>query len=1322
MQRLGRLGAALLAVGALATLTFAGSSAGHGKKPPKGPLTDKAIMFASDGMRPDLMRRYADRGIMPTFKDLIRNGVVGRNGLKQGFPPNTGVGWHTLATGAWPGEHGSTNNTFHRTGAGFDTTASFATTGILQADTLLQAAERAGKTVVAMEWVAARGLVPALQGPVVDFRTFIGGRGIVLNYDLPGQPALANSFGVQYQRQTLANATGWTSVPASFSPAKETTFTHANSQIPGGGVWDVYIYDSRNNGRVDYDRVLIVNSSAGKNGALAVANLARGQWADAKLTLASGALAGKTAGFHAKLIDLNADASQFRLYFTSVQRVNATYNALGPAGSDAFAETLARDFPTSTAADFAPLEALIVDEDTYVEQGLKWADAHFAYLNYIFKTLDVEADMLFLGNPVTDEFSHQFLGLLTRTDIDGRPNPYFDDVNGDGTRDRRLEEREGYIRAAYHEADATLALGRQLMGKRDTTVFASSDHGFAPQWLAINARKILFETTVNGMSVHPSGNPALVFPNPPGGTPLSNCRAQPLPAPPGGTAPPEMAKACWAGGTVQIYINPTLPTGVTYEAVRTAVRNAFANLTDPGVASGTGARPSSTNAQVILKIMNKEELRNVDGTDSLHPNRSGDVVVVSRPPYQFDAATAGQNIAFSQFFGQHGYLPDLVNLRRGVNMHGTFVASGPGIDSRGGRGGWRWSHDDDDDDNGHGKRRGRVVSGVRAIDVAPTLAYLLGIPGPQNASGKILFRIVEGSGDLREITVLNISDWHGQIPPGTPETADFVLDSAGRPTATGLGPTFPIAGAAFLDTWFDKYRSEVRNGSLLVAGGDSFGGATPPIANAFGDKPIPPIMNMMGFDAEAVGNHQFDRGEQYLRNELIPLADFDILSANVVDAAGRTPPEWSPSATYRFGDVRIGIVGFTTEDTPELIFPGNLGPFHLADDITTVSAEASRLDRRGMDAIIALGHEGVNGGTLTEPTGPVVDLADAVGQNVDVVIGDHNDFQVLASRPNGVLLTQNRGRGIRFTRIRIVIDEDRQQVVYKTADFHKPWNIGVTPDAAIQAEINRLNDLLRPIFGTVIGTSSTAIPRSDSCGRSDGRLCESKVGNVVTDAMRTTYATTPGADFAITNSGGLRADLTCPATDNPDDFCPPYTTAPPPFNITRGSVNGVLPFGNIVVTLPNATGADLKAMLENGVSLSVVVPAPPAPPVPTNSPQGRFPQVSGLCFTWDIQRASGDRVTGAVRQAADGTCTGAPIDLSATGGPYRVLMNDFMASGGDGYPNVYPRVTSLDIMDQVVADYVDANSPPGINPTIQGRIQCVDSNAAAAPACPTPLP
>jgi 2',3'-cyclic-nucleotide 2'-phosphodiesterase (5'-nucleotidase family)/predicted AlkP superfamily phosphohydrolase/phosphomutase len=1235
----------LAALAFVLTLASAGSGTAQQRQTGKqtqsqGPPTEKAILFAADGMRPDLVDRYAARGLMPTMRELMRDGVKGRNGLLPAFPPNTGVGWHTLATGAWPSEHGSTNNTFHRTGeSNFNNSTSFATPGILQADHIGQAAERAGKTVVSVEWVASRGLSPALQGPVVDFRTFFGGRGIVLNFDIPGQTAAA--FGVQYQQRTLVDATGWTSVPASFSPAKETTFTHNDTRIPGGGVWDVYIYDSTDDGTVNYDHVLVVNSSAGKDGAQAAADLTLGEWADSKVTLVSGPLAGRTGGFLAKLIDLTPDASRFRLYFTSVQRANATYNALGPTGSADFEETLNRDFPTSTAADFAPLEAGIVDEDTYVEQGLMWKDAHFAYLRYIFDDLEVDADLLLLGNPVTDEFSHQFLGLITPRDIDGNRNPFYDDVTNDDVPDGRVDEREGYVRAAYHEADETLALGRELMGENDTTSFVSSDHGFAPQWLAVNVSKVLVDLGLQEREQ--SGN----------------CRK--AANDPGTTTPGDtLAKECHAGGTSQIYINlagrdpaagntPQVPAD-QYEAVRNQIIQAFQSLDDPTLPG---------RQRVVLRVFKKEELRNVDGTDALHPNRSGDVVVVFRPPYQTDAQTPGQLVAPSQFFGQHGYLPNLVNLNRNVNMHATFIASGPGIRDR------------------------NPVTGVRAIDVAPTLAYLMGIPGPQNASGRILRSIVEDGNRLDEITILDISDYHGQLIPLT-EAAD------------SFGPVFGIGGSAFLKPWFDVYRDEAGDGSITVAAGDSIG-ATPPISAFFDDKPTIELMNLMGFDADGLGNHNFDKSADFFRTEIVPLADFLYLSSNIVDDAGRTPAEWRPSRVFGgFAGSRFGLVGFSNEDIPELTRPGALDPFHVEPRLGRVQAEVDRLRRQKVGPIVVMGHDGATAGTLTNPTGPIVDLADAL-TGVDVVIGDHTNFQVVSTRPNGVLVVENLSRGVRFTRVRMLVDEDTNEVVYKTADFHKPWNIGVTPDPTIQARINELNEDLRPLLAVQIGSSDRFVPRSDSCGRVDGRLCESLEGNIVTDAMRLTFET----DFAITNSGGLRADLTCPTTDNPDDFCPAYT--PPPFPITRGQVLGVLPFGNLVATV-DVDGAELKTFLENGVSS---MPAA----------NGRFPQVSGLCFTYDISAPAGSRVTGAVRQAADGTCTGAPVDLTAAS-MYHIAINDFMAAGGDGYPNVAARAHSREIMDQAVADWITANTP--LAPRIQGRIVCTTSGATPCPVITAP--
>jgi 2',3'-cyclic-nucleotide 2'-phosphodiesterase (5'-nucleotidase family) len=122
-------------------------------------------------------------------------------------------------------------------------------------------------------------------------------------------------------------------------------------------------------------------------------------------------------------------------------------------------------------------------------------------------------------------------------------------------------------------------------------------------------------------------------------------------------------------------------------------------------------------------------------------------------------------------------------------------------------------------------------------------------------------------------------------------------------------------------------------------------------------------------------------------------------------------------------------------------------------------------------------------------------------------------------------------------------------------------------------------------------------------------------------------------------------------------------------------------------------------MLENGVSAMPAV-------------NGRFPEVSGLCFTYDISAPVGSRVTGAVRQAADGTCTGAPVDLTAAS-TYTIAENDFMANGGDGYPNFASRMVTREIMDQVLADYVTASSP--LSPSIQGRIVCTTSGATVCP-------
>jgi len=474
-------------------------------------LADRVVLFSSDGMRPDLVDRFAEEGAMPTYAGLIAAGVKGENGLLQGFPPNTGVGWYTLATGTWPSEHGSTNNTFHRVGeANFNNRTSFSTTGILQADTLAAAAERAGRRVAQIDWVGGRNA--AIAGPTVDFANFFSTRGVLTTPLVPDEQAGAAAFGLSYQVASFSAATGWNNVPAGdpTAPPRQTSLTIATTfaaQNPTR-VYDVYVYDSVVNGVPAYDRLILVRSSAAKNAALAAANLGLGAFQEVKLTGADGligARAGQTAGFYAKLITLAPDLTTLKLYFTSVQRVIASCSTAGcaalpagGAGEDRLEKYLADNLPTFVASDFAPLEARIIDEETYVQQGRDLEKAFGdATLNYILGTLQPDTDLALVGYPVTDEFSHQFMALVTPTDIDGDANPYFDDLNGDGIKDGRLAIRESYIRSAYAEADAKLALARQLMGG-DPTTFASSDHGFAPQWLAVNAGTVLKDAGLQG--------------------------------------------------------------------------------------------------------------------------------------------------------------------------------------------------------------------------------------------------------------------------------------------------------------------------------------------------------------------------------------------------------------------------------------------------------------------------------------------------------------------------------------------------------------------------------------------------------------------------------------------------------------------------------------------------------------------------------------------------------------------------------------------------------------------------------------------------------
>jgi phosphodiesterase/alkaline phosphatase D-like protein/predicted AlkP superfamily phosphohydrolase/phosphomutase len=639
------------------------------------PQVGSVIFFGADGMRPDFMERYAREGAMPTYERLLSTGARGANGMTQAFPPNTGVGWTTMATGAWPGRHGSMNNTFHvaccnnpfsATTSGFQSNA---VDGVLiQAKTLLEAAEQAGKKVVAIEWPASRNF--PIRGQAIDFRTFHSSRGIVGNYRRASDNTnLVAASGLDYDIVALRPATGWTNMPVSYSPPLEATVIIRDFGAPKYNL-DAYLFDPTDDQTANYTNVLLTRSpgqgAQGKDGAQALATLTEGAWGEIRLPLlAAGALTGKTAGLYVKLEELSPDAARFRLYHTSLARVS---------GNDpAFVDFCSTNFPPPTAADFAPLQAGIVTEETYVEQGLFWRMAHHPILEHLLT--NNRPDVVLAGFPVTDEFSHQFLALITTN------APVYDDANRDGVPDGRVAIREGFLRQAYSLADATLTLIQRHM-PTNALVVAGSDHGFAPSWKSINAGKVLFdlglqsaEQTANGRPIHATN---------------------------------DVAKATWAGGTAAVYLNlagrdaPGSLSQAQFEDTRQKIKAAFENLTD------------TNGVKVIERVFLKEELANVQGGNSLHPTRSGDVTVVARPGYQFDAATRGLAVANAPFFGQHGYLPDTVNLVSNVNLHATFLISGPGVAA------------------------GKALEGVRAVDLEPTIAHALGLPPVAAVDGRVL--------------------------------------------------------------------------------------------------------------------------------------------------------------------------------------------------------------------------------------------------------------------------------------------------------------------------------------------------------------------------------------------------------------------------------------------------------------------------------------------------------------------------------------------------------------------------------------------------------
>ena len=476
---------------------------------------------------------YADDGVMPGFRDLLKHGAYASDhGLLTQAPPNTGAGWFTLTTGAWPGVHGSTNNTFHINGAAF-----------AQLDGRVREPEhpagrdaRPGGRARRQEGRPDRvGRRPQrlINGPTLDFRNFRSGRGVATNYIrqppdnlLVRRPSCRRA--VRPRRPGRRDRLDRRRRRPTRPPRRCACACSTARDVDKYGL-NAYIYDSKNDRKTRYDRVLF---SRTKSGADKVADLKEGEWADVKVKIA-----GRRPRRQDRRVPDQGRAPRPRPQRTSgcstrASRARSRSGRTGPASTATPARsrtTWPSKFPSSQAGDFAVLEAGIVSEDTYIQQGQYWEKLYHPLIKYVLSKY--KPDLALVGYPGTDEVQHQFLGLVTKKLPNGAKNPAYDDIEVNGTPDHRVSEREEYIKEAYEGSDATMRLAQQYMNDRDLNTFVSSDHGFA--------------AAVRGdRRVQGAGRPRPAVSTPQTG----NCR-------PAATETIGSAKACWAGGAVQIYLN-----------------------------------------------------------------------------------------------------------------------------------------------------------------------------------------------------------------------------------------------------------------------------------------------------------------------------------------------------------------------------------------------------------------------------------------------------------------------------------------------------------------------------------------------------------------------------------------------------------------------------------------------------------------------------------------------------------------------------------------------------------------------------------------------
>jgi 5'-nucleotidase len=529
------------------------------------------------------------------------------------------------------------------------------------------------------------------------------------------------------------------------------------------------------------------------------------------------------------------------------------------------------------------------------------------------------------------------------------------------------------------------------------------------------------------------------------------------------------------------------------------------------------------------------------------------------------------------------------------------------------------------------------------------------------------------------VQLLAINDFHGNIDPPT--------GSGGNINGT------PAGGVEYLATHIKQLEATNPNRTLEVAAGDLIGGS-PLVSAAFHDEPTIELMNEIGLDIAAVGNHEFDEGvDELLRMQnggCHPVdgcqdgdgfagAAFQYLAANVVYKSNGKPI--FPAYKVRsLGGAKIGFIGLTLEGTPAIVSANGIQNVNFLDEADTINAATAELKAKGVHTIVVLLHEGGFQNTPPSPlsvngcqnfSGPVAGIVSQLDADVDLVISGHTHAFyncVMPTNGGSAYVTQASSFGRVVTDIDMTINRNTDQPSSISIN-NEIVTRDVAKDPGAQAIADKYRTAVAPIANHVVGSITADI------GRTNNAAGETALGDVIADAQLA-YTQSAGGQLAFMNPGGIRADLVYSQISGSEQ----------PGEVTYGEAFTVQPFNNLVVT-QDMTGAQIKEVLEQqfagcfGRTANLIL------------------QVSAsLTYTYSASAAP-------CAKTSNWALNGVPLGDATV---YHVTMNNFIGDGGDGFTKFRAgtnRVYAPGFDVDALTAYLGSHSP--VAPGPQNRITVV---------------